>query len=486
MASTILRSPNLADGEEPLVVRIYEQPAPQRFKSGGLATAAEHVRSAGRGGDEILLHINPKEYEYLKHVWGEPSTNPHTGLPEYGLFKKLKKALKFEAFNVKGIVKDIAKNPQRLLTGAVDPLGTKITNKMFGTKYDPVVNQLGGATEQRFRDAEAKGMDTGTARTLHKVAGAVAGFYGGNALGNLASTGLSNLSSGLQGVANANTLSPAVTTVKYTGDTADFIAPVTTQFSEAAASRAGQAAANAAADSNLVGALAQTGANATNYGAGALSNLGDKALNYAKDPKNWGNIAKGAALLGGLSGAGGSTEEPGAAPPAPTSPGLKVLPFDRSQTDQGFNWYTYGEGPEKSFYDYNQIPSFNPANPGNETTVPDIKRPWMGDVPGAAVGGMFGGAGSSGSFEPESEEEQRFVRGPGTGRSDDIDAKLSDGEYVLTAEDVALLGDGSSEAGARRLDEFRRSLRKHKGGALARGKISPNAKSPMAYLKGGR
>src|SRR4051812_26047413 len=119
MASTIVRSPNLADGDVPLVVRLYEKPPPSAFKNGGLASAAHSVRSAGRGGDDVLLHINPQEYEFLQHVWGEPSTNPHTGLPEYGLFSKLKKALKFEVFNVKGIVKDIAKNPQRLLTGAV-------------------------------------------------------------------------------------------------------------------------------------------------------------------------------------------------------------------------------------------------------------------------------------------------------------------------------------------------------------------------------
>jgi hypothetical protein len=78
----------------------------------------------------------------------------------------------------------------------------------------------------------------------------------------------------------------------------------------------------------------------------------------------------------------------------------------------------------------------------------------------------------------------RHVRGPGTGRSDSIPAQLSDGEYVLTAEDVSLLGDGSNEAGARRLDDFRQEIRMHKGGALARGKISPNALSPLQYMKG--
>jgi hypothetical protein len=78
------------------------------------------------------------------------------------------------------------------------------------------------------------------------------------------------------------------------------------------------------------------------------------------------------------------------------------------------------------------------------------------------------------------------VRGPGTGRSDEIPALLSDGEYVIDAETVSMLGDGSGEAGAKRLDEFRIKIRKHKGRNLARGKFSDNAKRPDKYLSGGR
>jgi hypothetical protein len=459
MTPPILRSPNLADGEAALVVRVYEKPRPMPFKNGGLARSATHVRSAGRGGDEILLHINPQEYEFLKSQWGEPSTNPHTGLPEYGLFSKIKKALKFEAFNVKKIVKGVWKNPTRLLTGAVDPLGTKISNKMFGQKYDPLVNQLGGATEKTFQEAEAKGMDTGLARNLHKTAGLVAGFFGGNALGNLASTGLGNVAQGLQSTAAANTLSPMVTTAQGVGS---HISPVVVQ--------AGQTGANAA---NLTGTIAQAGANAASSGSGALANLGKKAVDYAKQPKNWGNVVKYAGALGALGGAGGAQEAEGA-PDSPQSPGLKQLPYNRAASNRDFDWYTYGQGPEQQFYSDNAVPAF----------TPDEEEPV-----GAKHGGSFSGAGASGSFGsdtdfPDNEAETRFVRGPGTGRSDSIDAQLSDGEYVLTAEDVALLGDGSSDAGAKRLDEFRANLRKHKGGALARGKISPNAKSPMSYLKG--
>ncbi len=75
------------------------------------------------------------------------------------------------------------------------------------------------------------------------------------------------------------------------------------------------------------------------------------------------------------------------------------------------------------------------------------------------------------------------VGGGADGRSDDVNAVLSDGEYVFDAETVALLGNGSSEAGADRLDEMREQIRKQKGQNLAKGKISPDARSPLSYLK---
>ena len=75
---------------------------------------------------------------------------------------------------------------------------------------------------------------------------------------------------------------------------------------------------------------------------------------------------------------------------------------------------------------------------------------------------------------------------PGTGRSDSIPAELSDGEYVIDAETVVLLGDGSSKAGAKALDDFRANIRKHKGAKLAQGKFSVKAKAPHHYMTGGK
>lgn len=77
----------------------------------------------------------------------------------------------------------------------------------------------------------------------------------------------------------------------------------------------------------------------------------------------------------------------------------------------------------------------------------------------------------------------RLAQGGGSGRDDTISARLSDGEYVMDAETVSLLGDGSTSEGARRLDQMRAKIRQHKGKSMARGKFSANAKSPLAYLK---
>jgi hypothetical protein len=75
--------------------------------------------------------------------------------------------------------------------------------------------------------------------------------------------------------------------------------------------------------------------------------------------------------------------------------------------------------------------------------------------------------------------------GQGDGRSDHVEARLSPGEFIMDAESVALLGDGDNTAGARKLEEMRKNIRRHKGRELAKGKFSSNAKrDAMEYLVG--
>jgi len=76
-----------------------------------------------------------------------------------------------------------------------------------------------------------------------------------------------------------------------------------------------------------------------------------------------------------------------------------------------------------------------------------------------------------------------YATGSGDGRDDLINARLSDGEYVIDAESVSMLGNGSNKAGASMLNQMRKNLRSHKGKALADGRFSPDAKSPLEYMK---
>ena len=77
------------------------------------------------------------------------------------------------------------------------------------------------------------------------------------------------------------------------------------------------------------------------------------------------------------------------------------------------------------------------------------------------------------------------VHGAGDGQSDDIPAMLADGEYVIDAETVAQIGNGSTKAGAQALDKFREGIRAHKRSAPLN-KIPPKTKALTSYLKGAK
>jgi len=101
---------------------------------------------------------------------------------------------------------------------------------------------------------------------------------------------------------------------------------------------------------------------------------------------------------------------------------------------------------------------------------------------GYKVGGSVHVPGPEGKLYERHFRRGFAVGGPGTGQSDDIPTMLSDGEYVIDADTVAALGDGSSKAGAQVLDKFREEIRRHKRSAPT-DRIPPKAKNPLAYLK---
>jgi hypothetical protein len=77
--------------------------------------------------------------------------------------------------------------------------------------------------------------------------------------------------------------------------------------------------------------------------------------------------------------------------------------------------------------------------------------------------------------------ENTFVEGDGDGTSDQVPAMLANGEFVIPADVVSGLGNGSNDAGAEVLQEFLKAIREHKHSGKA-DKLPPESKGPLAYL----
>ena len=59
----------------------------------GLVNAARQIESYGMGPDRQLAHISPDEAQLMDTLQGGRRVNPMTGLPQYGLFGKILKAV---------------------------------------------------------------------------------------------------------------------------------------------------------------------------------------------------------------------------------------------------------------------------------------------------------------------------------------------------------------------------------------------------------
>jgi len=134
-------------------------------------------------------------------------------------------------------------------------------------------------------------------------------------------------------------------------------------------------------------------------------------------------------------------------------------------------------------------------NPFGNIGIPGIIKDYMPQLraEGGPVGLMRGGYpelyGSQGvpmrqMFDSGGENFVGSDYSAGSGRADDVNAKLSAKEYVIDAETMALLGDGNPDHGAQKMDQMRANIRKQKGAALAKGKFTPKAKSAQEYLVG--
>jgi len=101
---------------------------------------------------------------------------------------------------------------------------------------------------------------------------------------------------------------------------------------------------------------------------------------------------------------------------------------------------------------------------------------------GMASYAMGGGLGTLGGYS----DGGRLLKGPGDGVSDSIPAtigrkqqpaRLADGEFVIPARIVSELGNGSTDAGARKLYAMMDRIQKARGKTVGKGKVAANSRA---------
>ena len=406
-----------------------------------LELAAQHLASRGRKGDSMLVHMAPEEVSGLQALaragGGTLTLNPDTGLPEASFLKRMLPIL----------------------------IGAGITAATGGAAAPWMIGLgLGGAETLRTGSLE-KGLMAGL------------GAYGGAGLaGGLAAAGAASPTAAAQALGT-----PAATGA---GSQAAMLASQNAGFGQAGidalASSAGTAAGAAPVSTNVFSA----GANALGTEAGrsaALSSMG-----------------------GGMGAA-----KYGLAALSPTLQADAAKPFDGG----GPNPYEFEYDPNKQMYtrvpvgtrqrdilqpttpmaaggtveemsDRNQMGTMM-ANDGQMFAAGgQINMQGTFDV-GQGSGGMASMAQGGPSHLGDYSDGGRLLKGPGDGVSDSIPAtiadkrpaRLADGEFVVPARIVSELGNGSTEAGARKLYAMMDRVQKARGKTTGKDRVAVNSRA---------
>lgn len=423
----------------------YERQEPNfNFASGGAASLAQY----GRGGDTMLVHMSPGEVKSLQDLamaaGGSLTINPTTGLPEAGFLKKLLPTL----------------------IGA-------------GLSFIPGVGPLMAA-------GLVGGFETVRTGDIGKGLMAGLGAYGGAGLaGGLTAAGTSSL--------------PAYGSPEMAGAAVEAAqaAPLSTM---------GSGLSNIAS-SGTVGEAARSGFMSNVGGLGGLTKYG---------------LAAASPILGAM----GEQQQPQMQQtPVMNKIEFQARPVSSASTVPSYDELSLGKdfGRQRQFFEprfvdtgekftptagiprtVTQMPTMaNGGEVGANASYPLVESPPPAyDAPAMRPQQMEtmlrqpevrydfgtgqarfaeGGISHLGGYS----DGGRMLRGPGDGVSDSIPAtigdrqpaRLADGEFVIPARIVSEIGNGSSEAGARKLYAMMDRVQGARKKSIGKGKVAVDSKA---------
>jgi hypothetical protein len=393
-----------------------------------LEIAAQHLASRGRGPDTMLVHMAPQEVAGLQALakagGGSLTVNPETGLAEAGFLKNLL--------------------PMIIGAGLVAATGGAAAPGLFGLSNAATIGLGIGGLETARTGSLSKGLKAGL------------GAYGGAGLaGGLSSMGASQAADAASGAL----MTPAGAVTTGAGTAAEL----------------GSMEANAAIQAAREQAIAKAVES-------PFQTMGQGLGAALKNPSQLATAVGGGKDLIKLGAA--------AAVPAMMAPPEQGPQY----TGSGANPYQYTYSPNAQEYQSTSgIPMaeqryFRPAytrmaEGGPVEQMSMMNSPYVqgiengGNVAGYANGGM--------SHLGDYSDGGRLLKGPGDGVSDSIPAtiadkqpaRLADGEFVVPARIVSELGNGSTDAGARKLYAMMDRIQKNRAKSVGKGKVAVNSRS---------
>ena len=442
--------------------------------------AAQHMASQGRGPDSQLVHMSPREVAGLQALamaqGGSLTINPETGLPEAGFLDKMLPMI-------------LGIGAMALTGGAAAPAMTGL----FGMGMPATIGLGVGALQTARTGSLEKGLMAG----LGAYGGA--GLAGGlMAAGGAGATNAANAAAAAESMGGALAADQAALAGMNAG--APAMSGITGAASAAptlAADAAGLQAATptiapvtptippAAVQPSMGQNLSQAG-----RGISALTEPGGRAAFMGQA------ASKGVEATG--VGGGMGLLKYGAAAAAPMLMGdttTKMPEDDKERFDYAFDAGRTEEGyvdpvtGQRQYFrpTYRRLAAGGPVEEMSAANVYDMQnaRGGVSDMGIDAFTGMQRMAGGGMSHLGDYSDGGRLLRGPGDGVSDSIPAmignkrpaRLADGEFVIPARIVSELGNGSTEAGARKLYAMMDRVQRARGKTTGKNRVAANTRA---------
>jgi hypothetical protein len=445
------------------------------YGQGGLADAAKYLSSKGRGEDTRLIHMTPGEIDALQALaeqhGGSLTINPHTGLPEAGWLGNILKVAAPVALSFIPGVAPLAAS----IGGAFGATGALASGIGMGLLTGGITTLATGSLKQGLG------------------AGVMGGIMGGLSAPSTAAAQTANIAttSGANAAAQAAALqNTAVNTGLNQAGTSMMTNP---SIITAGASPVAQTAASGplSGASNWWSGL--SGKDKFLYGSAGVAGLG--VLGDAMGPKYQAPLIDKGSIRPYTYAS--TTAQPSPYPKGPmyNSLGNPILGQNEQRyLNQGYTElpaYKAAEGglmaagglnnmyPQSQQYanDY----ALSTSTPmGNEVLDSGYEQR-VNQYTGEPIGYAYGGMADLGDYS----DGGRLLKGPGDGVSDSIPAsiggkqpaRLADGEFVIPARIVSELGNGSTDAGAKRLYAMMDNIQAGRKKTVGKGKVAVDSKA---------